>query len=195
MNKTSVVVIAVFTAAVVGWLAIQKSDVPSHATPTGSAAVDAGAALDGEVQGELGLGGSLALPSLDGGIVEDDLDLQLDAGFEMPDGGELPELSDAPKSVQFGVVLVQFKGAQGAKDDARPYEEAKRLASELVVLARDDFAAAVKKGDPGSIEDAGKMYRNILEPAPEAVLFSLEKGQVSDPVDTPRGIWIVKRVK
>jgi hypothetical protein len=39
------------------------------------------------------------------------------------------------------------------------------------------------------------MFRGILEPAPEYVLFMLEKDQVSDPVDTPRGLWIVKRLE
>ena len=39
----------------------------------------------------------------------------------------------------------------------------------------------------------GKISRGFLEPAPEFVLFSLAKDGVSDPVDTPRGFWIVKR--
>ncbi len=35
----------------------------------------------------------------------------------------------------------------------------------------------------------------MLEPAPEYVLFSLPKDGVSDPVDTPRGFWIVHRIE
>lgn len=191
MNKTSVVVIALFTAAVVGWLSIQEHDTSPRPVPSAAPTADAGAPVVEPVD-DLGEGGAPPL-AVDGGL--DDLALTLDGGFEMPDGGKLPELTDAPKSVHFGVVLVQFKGAQGAKPDARSYEEAKALAGELAVIAKEDFEAAVKKGDPGSTENAGRMFRNILEPQPEAVLFSLEKGEVSDPVDTPRGIWIVKRVK
>lgn len=191
MNKTSVVVIALFTAAVVGWLSIQEHDTSPRPVASAAASADAGAPDAGPSE-DLGEGGAPSL-TLDGGL--GDLDLTIDGGFEMPDGGKLPELTDAPKSVHFGVVLIQFKGAQGAKADARSYEDAKALANEIAPLAKEDFAAAVKKGDPGSTENAGRMFRNILEPAPEAALFSLAKGEVSDPVDTPRGIWIVKRVK
>lgn len=194
MNKTSVAVLITFGAAVVGWLSIQEHDTTPRpsASASASAGADAGApALPDDVNlDDL----DLAPMPIDGGL--DDLDLSFDGGdFEMPDGGELPELTDAPKTVHFGVVLIQFKGAQGAKADARSYEEAKALAAELAPLAKEDFAAAVKKGDPGSTTDAGRMFRNILERQPEAVLFSLEKGAVSDPVDTPRGIWILQRIK
>ena len=73
--------------------------------------------------------------------------------------------------------------------------KAEKLAAELAITAKSDFEAAVKKGDAGSTDDAGRMFRGILEPAPEYMLFSLQKGQVSDPVDTPRGFWIVKRIE
>jgi hypothetical protein len=190
MNKTTVGVLAAFLAAVVGWLAIHEREpgVLPVASASASVSADAGVAAP-ELLGE---GGGAPIDVLDGGV--EDIDPEIDAGFDMPDGG-LAELSDAPKSVQFGVVLVQFKGAQGAKADARSYEEAKAKAAELAVLAKEDFAAAVKQGDPGSDEEVGRMYRNILEPAPEVALFSLEVGGVSDPVDTPRGIWILKRTK
>jgi parvulin-like peptidyl-prolyl isomerase len=192
MNRTTIIVLAAFAAAVIGWLSIQDHDsTPVKPVAVTSASADAGA-------------GGAAAPELDpldpvdfdmdGGV--EDLDIMMpDAGFEMPDGGDLPELKDAPKSVHFGVVLIQFKGAQGAKADARSYDEAKALATEIAPLAKEDFEAAVKKGDPGSTTNAGRMFRHILEPAPEAALFSLAEGEVSDPVDTPRGIWIVKRLK
>ena len=45
------------------------------------------------------------------------------------------------------------------------------------------------------MENAGRMPRGMLEPAPEFVLFSLPKDGVSDPVDTPRGYWIVRRIE
>jgi hypothetical protein len=192
MNKTSVAVLLVFGAAVIGWLSIQEHDPTPRPVASASASADAGVPELSEDEGLTDLN-DLAPLSLDGGL--DDLDLSIDAGFQMPDGGELPALTDAPKTVHFGVVLVQFKGAQGAKADSRSYEDAKALAAELGTLAKEDFEAAVKKGDPGSTTNAGRMFRNILEPAPEAVLFRLKKGDVSDPVDTPRGIWIIKRIK
>src|SRR5262249_19802517 len=100
-----------------------------------------------------------------------------------------------PKSVVFGAILVQYRGAQGAPPTARSHVEALALAKEIAVLAKQDFKAAVAKGDRGSMENAGRMPRNVLEPAPEYVLFSLPKGGVSDPVDPPRGFWIVQRIE
>jgi hypothetical protein len=39
------------------------------------------------------------------------------------------------------------------------------------------------------------MPRGMLEPYIEYILFSLPKGAVcSEPIDTPRGYWIVKRL-
>lgn len=118
-----------------------------------------------------------------------------DAGATLPDGSAPPEVDgDKPKSVRFGAILVQYRGAQGSKPDARGRDEAKALAEQLATTARDDFTAAVERGDPGSTADAGRMYRGILEPAPEFVLFGLEVDQVADPVDTPRGFLIMKRL-
>ena len=74
-------------------------------------------------------------------------------------------------------------------------KEAEKLAKEIAKDAGDDFAAAVKRGDPGSLESAGRMPKNVLEPAPNYLLFTMPVGDVSAPVDTPRGFWIVKRIK
>jgi hypothetical protein len=102
---------------------------------------------------------------------------------------------DAPSRVRFGVVLIQYRGAEGVRDPrARSKEEAQRLAEKLYRVARSDFGRAVERGDPGSIPDAGVMYLGILEPTPEAVLFGLPPGGVGGPVDTPRGYWVVKRL-
>jgi hypothetical protein len=118
-----------------------------------------------------------------------------DAGATLIDGTAPPGLAgDAPKAVTFGVILVQYKGAQGAPPTARSREAALDLAKQLAAEAKKDFKAAVPKGDKGSQENAGKMPRGMLEPAPEYVLFSLPKDGVSDPVDTPRGFWIVHRI-
>ena len=121
---------------------------------------------------------------------------QVDAGGTLITGEAAPGLPpDAPKSVVFGVILVQYRGAQGAPPATRPRDEALKLAQEIAVAAKEDFKAAVSRGDKGSLENAGRLPRGVLEPAPEYVLFSLPKGGVSDPVDTPRGYWIVHRIE
>lgn len=118
-----------------------------------------------------------------------------DAGAALPEesGQGLPE--GAPKSVTFGVVLVSYRGAQGAPQGTRSKEQALALAKELAELAKTDFKAAVAKGDEGSTTDAGRIPRGILEPAVEVALFSLDKNAVSDPIDTPRGFWIAQRIE
>jgi PPIC-type PPIASE domain len=113
----------------------------------------------------------------------------------LPDGRKVPPLPDsAPKQVGFGVVVVAYQGAQAAPKDARSKEEALRKAEALVAEAKQDFAAAVAKGDHGSTSDAGHVPRDVLEPAVEYLLFTLQKRDVyAHPIDTPRGYWIVRR--
>ena len=110
------------------------------------------------------------------------------------DGGKtLP--AGAPGSVAFGVILFSYQGAQLAPNGARPKEEAREKAKAIIEEARKDFAEAAKKGDRGSTGDAGRMPRGVLEPEVETVLFGLEKGTVhGEPIDTPRGFWVVKRI-
>lgn len=103
--------------------------------------------------------------------------------------------SGSPKMVRFGVILVHYRGAQAAPPTARSKDEALALARTLAEAARVDFKAQVSKGDPGSMDDAGRIPRGVLEPATEYVLFTLGAGSVSDPLDTPRGFWIVKRLE
>jgi hypothetical protein len=119
-----------------------------------------------------------------------------DAGVTLLNGTLPPALAgDAPKSVVFGVILVQYKGAQGAPASARSRDAALELAKQIAADAKTDFKAALAKGDKLSLENAGRIPRGVLEPAPEYVLFSLAKDGVSDPVDTPRGFWIVHRIE
>jgi hypothetical protein len=118
------------------------------------------------------------------------------SGYDtLPDGkkvGELP--GDAPRNISFGVVLVTYKGAERAPASARQKPEALEMAKRLAADAKANFEEAVKKGDPGSHADAGSVPRGVLEPVLEFVLFSMKKGEVySDPIDTPRGYWIVRR--
>jgi len=117
-------------------------------------------------------------------------------GFEtFPDGGKVPELpNSAPQQLSFGVVQFTYQGAQFAGSDARTKELARQKAEATLELAKQDFAAAVSKGDRGSTADAGRIPRGVLEPPIEYVLFTLDKRAVySNVIDTPRGFWIVRR--
>ncbi len=122
-------------------------------------------------------------------------------GFDrLPDGQPVPELpSGAPKRLKFGVVLFEYEGSQPAPGQvgtkARTKAEALELAKKAVELAKTDFASAVAKGDRGSVANAGSISRGILEPSVEYQLFTLAKGEVRlEPVDTPRGYWVLRRV-
>ena len=103
--------------------------------------------------------------------------------------------SSAPKNVRFGVVLYQYRGAQLAPTAARDKLQALEAARTALALARRDFKAAVKLGDAGSTDDAGRIGRNILEPPVEYELFTLAPGAVSEPIDTPRGYWLARRIE
>jgi len=118
------------------------------------------------------------------------------SGYDtLPDGRKIGELpGDAPRNVSFGVVLVTYKGAERAPSNSREKTQALEIAKHLAVDAKANFDDTVKKGDPGSNADAGSVPRGVLEPVLEYVLFTMKKGEVySDPIDTPRGYWIVRR--
>jgi hypothetical protein len=114
----------------------------------------------------------------------------------LPNGAPVPELpSTAPKAVSFGVILFMYQGSQMAPTDAPTKAQALERARAVLAEARANFTEAAKKGDRGSTADAGRIPRGVLEPAVEYVLFSLEKGTVHDePLDTPRGFWVIKRI-
>src|SRR6185295_587714 len=83
-----------------------------------------------------------------------------DAGAMLLNGTLAPPLAaDAPKSVVFGVILVQYKGAQFAPPTSRSREAALELAKQLAADAKTDFKAAVARGDKGSMDNAGRMPR------------------------------------
>jgi hypothetical protein len=178
-----------FVAALTGVILIshdspKKREPGPAATAAPSASVTAKAAA------------SAAPLSLDGGAPDDAGEIAFTEGFEtFPDGGKVPELPDsAPQELSFGVVQFAYQGAQFAGSDSRTKDQAKQKANEILELAKHDFVAAVAKGDRGSTSDAGRIPRGVLEPPIEYVLFMLEKGAISPtPIDTPRGIWIVRR--
>ena len=116
-------------------------------------------------------------------------------GDDTADGGsKLP--GSALGTVSFGVILFTYQGAQLAPANARTKAEALEKAKGVVDEAKKDFAEAAKKGDKGSTADAGRIPRGVLEPDVELALFSLEKGAVHpEPIDTPRGYWVLRRVE
>ncbi|MGH7270112.1 MAG: peptidylprolyl isomerase [Polyangiaceae bacterium] len=124
--------------------------------------------------------------------IEDTRSFDLDASVP-----RLP--ASAPSQVHLGIILVSFATAQpsaaGGHLPKRSKTEAKALADRLRVIAQEDFHAAVLQGDSGSSDEIGRVERGILEPAPEYVVFTLPKGQIGGPIETPRGYWIVKRLK
>jgi hypothetical protein len=129
-------------------------------------------------------------------LAANEIDAEPSSGFDtLPDGRHVPELpATAPTSLSFGVVLFSYAGAQAAPEASRSKDEAKRRAASVIEDAKRDFKAAVSKGDRGSTADAGRIPRGVLEPAVEYALFSLEKGAVHpEPVDTPRGYWVLRR--
>ena len=80
--------------------------------------------------------------------------------------------------------------AAGAVD----HDQIMKLAEATLEEAKDDFAKAVKKGDRGSTKDIGVVPRGVLEPKLEYAVFTLAKGKVyPEPLDTPRGYWVVIR--
>jgi PPIC-type PPIASE domain len=169
-----------------------SASIDAGAPDAGAGVADAATPLvDGEAPGEPTGDTTDPIPQADAG------------GAVLLSGEAAPALpADAPKSVVFGVVLVTYRGAQGLPGaprlppTVRSREEALDLAKQLAELAKTDFKAAVGKGDKaGSMENAGRIPRGVLEAAPEYVLFSLPKGGVSEPVDTPRGYWIVQRIE
>ncbi len=105
-------------------------------------------------------------------------------------------LANAPNDVVFGAILITFEGAQGAPSRARTKAAALETAKRIMATAQTSFEEAVKMGDPGSMANAGTMRRGILEPNVEYALFTLEKGALyQEPIETPRGYWIMRRIK
>jgi hypothetical protein len=194
MQRSTALVYTLLLASAVALVVVKGSRGRRGAEPAGAAAADAGADAEVGAPRDAGEGGGAERAgdtTGSGGAAQTS-----DAGGTLLSGDAPPALAaEAPKRVRFGVVLVQYKGAQGAPRTARSRDEALELATQLVEDARQDFKAAVGKGDRGSTEDLGYMPRGILEPAPEYELFSLPKGGVGGPVDTPRGFWIVRRIE
>lgn len=167
----------------VGWMTYEQTVHPRRPSNPISAEADAGAlAADAEAPLALDTESDAGTPVFDLLLGDDD------AG-----PSTLP--SGAPKTVKIGVVLVQWKGAEGAATSTRSKQDALALAQRLAGEAKGDFRRAVSAGDPGSSEDIGRIPRGVLDPRTEAAVFSLGPKDVSDVLETPRGYWIVKRIE
>ena len=195
------IVLGAAVVLLVGWLTMdQLSRTHIHAEPLdggvdggssgASSSADAGSSTTASVMdagSPTGTGSTGALDTTgDGGFSLAGLNVLLDAGA-MPSG--------APRSVRLGVVLVQFAGAEGAPSSARAKPDALKHALELAEQARTDWKGAVKAGDSGSSDDIGRIPRGVLDHSTELVVFSLEKDGISEPLETPKGYWIVRRVE
>jgi parvulin-like peptidyl-prolyl isomerase len=119
-----------------------------------------------------------------------------EAAQALPDASPVPALgSGAPAKVRLGIALFSYRTAQGAVSP-RSKAEAQKLAKAANEAASEGFRRAIAKGDAGSHEDIGWIARGILEPNLEAAVFALPVGgQSAEPLDTPRGYWVVRRIK
>lgn len=190
-NSQALLGLLFLVAVAVVLILTRQSRGKGHA-PIASASASASAAPIGSLAAPLG---SAAIAS----AVETALSPEEGSndGFDvLPDGKKAPPLPDtAPQSVTFGVVQFGYDGAQFANKGSRSKEQAREKARSVVELAQKDFEAAVSKGDRGSRSNVGRMHRGILEPAVEYVLFTLPKATVyGEPIDTPRGYWIIRRI-
>ncbi len=116
---------------------------------------------------------------------------------KLADGQPVPPLPDsAPQRVKLGVAIFRYAGAQGAPESSRSKEEALILAKKALAEGEKEFALAVRHGDRGSAENIGWVPRSVLEKSVEYEVFRLETGGLlATPLDTPRGFWVVKRLR
>jgi peptidyl-prolyl cis-trans isomerase D len=99
-----------------------------------------------------------------------------------------------PKQVKLRIISVQI----APQADAKQKDAARARANRLLADARSgkDFAALAKKesDDPTAAKggEVGWVARGQLPPALDKVVFGLAKGAISDVIETPGGLQIVK---
>jgi hypothetical protein len=174
--------------ALLGWVTLGRQRVRDEPAPVATSAADASAVTvsanaDGSAPSDSGAGAPTE--SGDGGLSLSDALLD--------DAGAMP--SGAPSIIHLGVVLVQFVGAEGAPANARTKADALKLALTVAEQGKSDWKAAVRAGDSGSSEDIGRIPRGVLEHGTEIAVFSLKAGEISEPLVTPRGYWVVRRTE
>lgn len=181
-------IVGLGVVGLVGYLTLE-------ATPTGAPKSEPTASTPGagSTSGSAVDAGAPAPLPLDAGALQAEVTLPLSLTLGEPDGGALS--ASAPRTVRVGVVLVAWAGAEGARPASPAKPEALAKAQRLATLARTDFSGAVKEGDPESSLDIGRIPRRVLDPRTEIAVFNLAPGEVSEPLETPRGYWIVKRIE
>jgi hypothetical protein len=128
-------------------------------------------------------------------------DLAIASAAAAPSAAPVPEVAPVPagNSVNLGIIMVTYQGAQngvvGGAPRTRSKDDALALAKKLAEDAKTNFAAAVNRGDPGSDANLGRFPKGTLEANVEAVVFALPPGGISEPIDTPRGYWVAKRLE
>jgi hypothetical protein len=183
--------LAVGLALVVAYRSAGDRPAPAHDVPKDAEAPDALA--DAGEDATIKITDLFADPS--GSLGIDPRAGEMGAGWRLPDGRPVPPLPpNSPRQVRLGIVLMTFAGTQGAPPGARSKTEALGLAQKLASDAKTDFHAAVVRGDGGSADDVGHIPRGVLELGTEYVAFTMAVGSVSDPLETPRGYWIIKRL-
>jgi parvulin-like peptidyl-prolyl isomerase len=100
-----------------------------------------------------------------------------------------------PEQVRVRHILLTWK-PMGTQDDRaairkqmEPILERARAGEDFAALAREFSEDSATKGNGG---DTGFFYRGTMVPAFEQIAFSLQPGEVSDPVDTVFGVHILK---
>ena len=197
IQRWASIVLGAAVVVLVAWLTMEQM---GHARPRVES-VDAGADAGAGVNANASDAGTGTGTAMNGGSGNPTgaLDTTGDGGFSLTglsgllDAGSMP--SGAPRSVRLGVVLVQFAGAEGAPGSARAKPDALKHALELAEQAKSDWKGAVKAGDVGSSDDIGRIPRGVLDHTTELVVFSLEKDGISEPLETPKGYWIVRRIE
>ena len=106
-----------------------------------------------------------------------------------------PERLTVPEQVRVRHILITWK-PMGTQDDRaavrkqmQPILERARAGEDFAALAREFSEDSATRGNGG---DTGLFVRGTMVPQFEAVAFSLEPGEISDPVDTTYGVHILK---
>jgi parvulin-like peptidyl-prolyl isomerase len=108
---------------------------------------------------------------------------------------ENPERLTLPEQVRVRHILLTWK-PMGTQDDRagirrqmQPILERARAGEDFAALAREFSEDSATRGNGG---DTGLFVRGTMVPQFEAVAFSLEPDEISDPVDTTFGVHILK---
>ncbi len=111
---------------------------------------------------------------------------------------KIEDVKEAGQEVRASHILIQYAGAQSTPSSTTmTKDQAKAKAEEILKqLTPENFAAMAKKysQEPGAAQsggDLGWFGKGDMVPAFEDAAFKLQKGQISDVVETPFGYHII----